>query len=1230
MGSFELTGRFLTVAPSRKLFRALRLQPVFRTTQILVCRIVGVSVPNMISTLSSALRPSLICALVFGSVGLLTGATPNPTTTQLGVQSTTGLAGSVFTFTATVTVNGKPVTAGSVLFKQGTRLLGKAQVVVSGPSAGTAILKTTSFGPGLYDVTASYSGAPQSAQSTASSTSAPVVITVTGIALSSTSLSVFPSATQQGTYDLIATVFARGSTIGHGTLGVSAFVPNFQVGLGSAEVTTTGGYLAPQNSFQDTLFTAVAVGDFNGDGIPDLAFVTDTLGPELQIELGDPNHPGLFLSPTAYPLSSFADWIAVGDVNSDGLPDVIVGAYEDDIGLFLNDRNTPGQLKPEQVLGSLLGFGGNGVLADLNGDGLLDLAVPAGQDVMVFFGEPANPGQFLAPQGLNLGIGAGVGNLVIADFNQDGLPDLAVSSPSFVSDQPALTAISIYLADAAHPGHFASSATYPSPGSGTELLGDFNGDGLPDILAGSVLLLNDPTHPGHFRSVATSPINSDSYQNAFVVDINGDGISDVVGLTPPLFSCPRCDTNPAYATILLSDPAHPGQWSLPGTNYSVGVNNYGGLLASAVADFNGDGQPDLVVASPNGMAVTLGSQIASLKLFNAVVPGGGISTVGAAYTGDNYYVPSVSGAVVIQTSALLTTTQLTSSSSQTAAGSQVTLTASVEAAQGTPSGSVAFYDGASVLCTVSLSAFGQAICATPFAGIGPHSLSAAYSPTGPYASSTSGSLALLVTGAVGTNSLTASPNPIVVPVATLSGTTAIQWNAAAAQTVEIHIGSPTGILFVAGGGSGSAETGPWVTDGMQFYLQDTSGGKPLTADNTLALLVVPVQQQPFIWATPNPIPVPPGSVLGMTTIQWNVPSVGEWFTTTQVAVEVHVNSPTGPLFASGGNSGSATTGEWVTDGMTFYLQDVTGNKALTTSGTIGTLVVHLQQQLAVFTAGPNPIPAGLIGATTLSWNAPTATRVQIHVGSPTGTLFAGGPSVGSAVTGEWVTDGMVFFLQDVSGGKPLTPANTLAQLVVHVGLSAYFSASPNPILTWSASGASFLEGAADRGSTTLQWRAPSASTVEIHEGGASGPLVGSGGPAGSVPNVVVSTDGTAFYLQDATNGDTTSPSNTLGMLVVHLQQPSAPFLIANPNPAQGLGLGVATTTLQWNAPAGSTVQIRVGNPAGTLFAEGGSTGTATTGNWVTNGMLFYLQDVTGGKPLTAADTLAVLIVLLSN
>ena len=73
----------------------------------------------------------------------------------------------------------------------------------------------------------------------------------------------------------------------------------------------------------------------------------------------------------------------------------------------------------------------------------------------------------------------------------------------------------------------------------------------------------------------------------------------------------------------------------------------------------------------------------------------------------------------------------------------------------------------------------------------------------------------------------------------------------------------------------------------------------------------------------------------MTAISWNVPNAS--FT------EIHVGSPNGPLFASGGNQGSVQTGAWVTDGMTFYLQDVTGGKALTANNTLATLVVDPQR-----------------------------------------------------------------------------------------------------------------------------------------------------------------------------------------------------------------------------------------------------------------------------------------------
>jgi hypothetical protein len=92
-------------------------------------------------------------------------------------------------------------------------------------------------------------------------------------------------------------------------------------------------------------------------------------------------------------------------------------------------------------------------------------------------------------------------------------------------------------------------------------------------------------------------------------------------------------------------------------------------------------------------------------------------------------------------------------------------------------------------------------------------------------------------------SLTASPNPITVR-GTAIGSTIISWNAPDAQAIEIHIGSPSGPLFVTGGNRGSAQTGPWVSDGMTFYLQDVTGGNPLTSDYTLATLVVHLQFAP--------------------------------------------------------------------------------------------------------------------------------------------------------------------------------------------------------------------------------------------------------------------------------------------------------------------------------------------------------------------------------------------------
>ena len=390
---------------------------------------------------------------------------------------------------------------------------------------------------------------------------------------------------------------------------------------------------SPATSFFPGLIPrSVAVGDFNGDGKPDLA-VADN-GATIAILLGNGNGSfdragGQFLlleGPTS---------LAVGDFNGDGKLDLAVAVS--------NPTSPPGFRDVVVLFGTGTGFFGGStrlhigfnqgpesssalVAGDFNGDGKLDLAMTNiadchcvtngnGSGVSVLLGTGA--GSFGAAT--NFAVGNTPVSIAVGDFNRDGEQDLAVTNA-------ADNNVSILLGNGT--GSFGVATNFAVGNTPVSVaVGDFNGDGRQDLAVAnlnsdnvSILLANGN---GTF-GVAANFAAGATPRSVAVADFNGDGKLDLA----------VANAGTDDVSILLG--AGTGSFA-PAANFAVRESP----VALAIGDFNEDGKLDIVTANfalTRAVSILLNTtSISFTNLVSAVLPSSRSVQVGTPATGIRHY-----------------------------------------------------------------------------------------------------------------------------------------------------------------------------------------------------------------------------------------------------------------------------------------------------------------------------------------------------------------------------------------------------------------------------------------------------------------------------------------------------------------------------------------------------------------------------------------------------------------
>jgi hypothetical protein len=262
----------------------------------------------------------------------------------------------------------------------------------------------------------------------------------------------------------------------------------------------------------------VVVRDFNGDGRPDIA-VADHSAEAVSVLQG---RAGGFRNAVAYPVST--EWpglkpksLAAGDLNADGHPDLIIANdYQGCTSTLIGDGDGAFAPGPAAVWGDAAAA----TLADVTGDGTLDIVTASGMSAAISVSPGSGTGRFCLPQrydALRAWVGSAT-SLVCADFNGDGRRDVAAADG-------AKSRVCIFINTGVGSFRALSPLDVPCQRESGFTTADFDDDGNLDV-AGGIISVAFGRGDGTVGDVVT-PTEEQSTRDMLAIDLNGDHLPDI-------------------------------------------------------------------------------------------------------------------------------------------------------------------------------------------------------------------------------------------------------------------------------------------------------------------------------------------------------------------------------------------------------------------------------------------------------------------------------------------------------------------------------------------------------------------------------------------------------------------------------------------------------------------------------------------------------------------------------